>query len=68
MKALHLYFVSSRFVIKDLNEEQWYSRTYKGHKYPNFTSSAEYARKYRFYLIAQIRAWVIGDCKVETYC
>lgn len=68
LKALRLYFVSSRFVIKDLNEEQWYSRTYKGHKYPNFTSSAGYARKYRCYLIAQIRAWVLGDCKVETYC
>ena len=58
LKALRLYFVSSRFVIKDLNEEQWYSHTYKGHKYSNFTSSAGYARKYRCYLIAQIRAWV----------
>jgi hypothetical protein len=68
LKILRSYFISGKFVIKDLNEEQWYSRTYKGYKYPNFTSSADYARKYRCYLIAQICAWVLGNCKVETHC
>jgi hypothetical protein len=57
-----------RFVIKDLNEEQWYTRTYKGHKYPNFSSSTGYAKKYKCRLIAQIRAWRLGECEVQTYC
>ncbi len=68
LKALRLYFVSSRFVIKDLNEEQWYVRTYKGHKYPNFVSCTGYAKKHKCRLIAQIRAWRLGECEVQTYC
>ena len=68
LKALRLYFVSNRFVIKDLNEEQWYVRTYKGHKTPNFVSCTGYAKKYKFRLIAQIRAWLLGNCVVETCC
>jgi hypothetical protein len=68
LKSLRLYFVRSRFVIKDLKEEQWYSRTYKNHKYPNFSSSPGYAKKYKCYLTAQMRAWILGDCNVETYC
>ena len=68
LKVLRLYFVSSRFVIKDLNEEQWYVRTYKGHKYPNFSSSKGYATKYRCLLIAKIRAWQLGECVVQTFC
>lgn len=68
LKALRLYFVSNRFVIKDLNEEQWYVRTYKGHKNPNFVSCTGYAKKYKFRLIAQIRAWLLGNCVVETCC
>jgi len=68
LKALRLYFVSSRFVVKDLNEEQWYTRTYKGHKYPNFSSSTGYATKYRCWLIAKIRAIWLSNCKVETCC
>jgi len=66
LKALRLYFVSNRFVIKDLNEEQWYVRTYKGHKAPNFVSCTGYAKKYRCWLLAKIRAMQLGSCKVET--
>jgi hypothetical protein len=68
LKALRLYFVSSRFVIKDLNEEQWYVRTYEGHKHANFVSCTGYAKKYKCRLIAQIRAWQLGECEVQTYC
>jgi len=58
--------VSKRFVVKDLNEEQWYVRTYKGHKAPNFVSCTGYAKKYKYKLIAQIHAWMIGNCVVQT--
>jgi hypothetical protein len=67
LKVLRLYFVSSRFVIKDLNEEQWYVRTYKGYKHPNFVSCTVYAKKYKCRLVAQIRAWQLGECEVQTY-
>ena len=63
-----IFSVNNRFVIKDLNEEQWYVRTYKGHKVPNFVSCTRYARKYRCWLIAQIRAWILGNCVVQTCC
>lgn len=63
-----IFSVSNRFVIKDLNEEQWYVRMYKGNKTPNFVSCTGYAKKYKFRLIAQIRAWLLGNCVVETCC
>jgi hypothetical protein len=63
-----IFSVNNRFVIKDLNEEQWYVRTYKGHKVPNFVSCTGYARKYKCWLIAQIRAWILGNCVVQTCC
>lgn len=66
LKLLRLYFTCNTFVIKDLNEEQWYSFTYKGHKAPNFVSCTGYAKKYKCYLTAQIRAWMLGKCIVQT--
>lgn len=58
--------LNMRFVIKDLNEEQWYVRTYKGHKAPNFVSCAGYAKKYKCWLAAKICALQLNNCKVET--
>ena len=66
LKTLRLYFVRNLFVIKDLNEEQWYIRTYKGHRYPNFVSCTGYAKKYKCWLTAKIHAFLLGNCKVET--
>ncbi len=66
IKSLSIYF-NNRFIIKDLNEDRWYIRTYKGHKYPNFVSSTGYAKKYKCYLIAQIISWKLGNCIVQTY-
>lgn len=57
--------IKNKFVIKDLSEDQWYVRTYKGHKHPNFVSSTGYAKKYKYYLTAQLRAWILGNCVVQ---
>ena len=54
-----------QFVIKDINENQWFVKRYKGSKYPNFNSSAGYAKKYRFWILAKIQSLFLGNCIVE---
>ena len=54
----------NKFVIRDINEEQWYTGIYG--TYPNFVTSIGYAKKYKYLLIAKIRALLLGKCIVET--
>ena len=55
------------YVIKDNSENQWFARIYKNHKSPNFTSSIDYARKYNLWIVAKIRAILLGNCEVQLY-
>jgi hypothetical protein len=53
------------YIIKNIKEKQYYVRTYKDCKFPNFSSSIGFAKKYRYWIIAKIIGIKLGNCIVE---